>query len=94
MKVLETNDGVVLEVKVKPKSGSFRMQINEELTVFCKQAPTGGKVNRELVKELSKILRRKVEIVSGFRSRTKKLVIRDVTENWVLEKLKRFGEAQ
>jgi len=92
--VQETKDGVVLEVKVKPKSGSFRMQINEELIVFCKQPPIGGKVNRELVKELSKILRRKVEIVSGFRSKTKKLVIRDVTENWVLEKLKSFGEGQ
>jgi uncharacterized protein (TIGR00251 family) len=37
-----------------------------------------GKVNKELVKELSRLFKRRVEIVSGFTSRQKKILIRDI----------------
>ncbi len=84
MKRLKTKDGVVMEVQVKPRSGSFRMQVNDALVVFCKQPPVEGKVDRELVKELSKVFGRRVEIVAGFRSRDKKVLIRDASEEDVL----------
>ncbi len=72
MKMLKTKDGVILQIQVKPKSKNFRIQVNDELVIFCRQQPVKGKVNRELVKELSKIFERKVEIVSGLRSKVKK----------------------
>jgi len=77
-----------LKVRVKPRSRSFRIQVNDELVIFCRKPPVEGKVNRELIKEFSKTFRRKVEIVSGFRSRAKTILIKDATEEEVLKTLK------
>ena len=79
MKLLKTAQGVVLDVHVKPKSKNFRVELDgEELVVSCCEAPVKGKVNRELLKQLSRLFNRRVEIVSGFSSRQKKLLIRDI----------------
>ena len=79
MKLLKTAHGVVLDVHVKPKSKNFRVELDgDELVVSCREAPVKGKVNRELVKKLSRLFNRRVEIVSGFSSRQKKLLIRDI----------------
>jgi len=37
-----------------------------------------GRVNRELIRELSRLFKRRVEILSGFSSRQKKILIRDI----------------
>jgi uncharacterized protein (TIGR00251 family) len=79
MKLQETAQGVVLDVYVKPKSENFRVELDvDELVVSCREAPVKGKVNRELVKKLSRFFSRRVEIVSGVSSRKKKLLIRDI----------------
>ena len=79
MKLQETAQGVVLDVYVKPKSKEFRVELDvDELVVSCREAPVKRKVNRELVKKLSRLFSRRVEIVSGFSSRKKKLLIRDI----------------
>jgi uncharacterized protein (TIGR00251 family) len=79
MKLQETAQGVVLDVYVKPKSENFRVELDvDELVVSCREAPVKGKVNRELVKKLSRFFDRRVEIVLGFSSRKKKLLIRDI----------------
>jgi uncharacterized protein (TIGR00251 family) len=38
-----------------------------------------GRVNRELIKELSRLFKRRVELVSGLGSRQKKILISDVS---------------
>ena len=79
MRLLKTAQGVVLDVYVKPKSKNFRVEFDgDEVAVSCREAPVKGKVNRELVKKLSRLFNRRVEIVSGFTSRKKKLLIRDI----------------
>jgi len=79
MKLLKTAQGVVLDVYVKPKSENFRVELDvDELVVSCREAPVKRKVNRELLKKLSRLFNRRVEIVSGFSSRKKKLLIRDI----------------
>ena len=79
MKLLKTAHGVVLDVHVKPNSKNFRVELDgDELVVSCREAPVKGKVNRELVKKLSRLFNRRVELVSGFSSRQKKLLIRDI----------------
>ena len=87
MKLLKTKDGVILEIQVKPKSKNFRIRVNDELVIFCRQQPVKGKVNRELIKELSKIFERKIEIVSGLRSKVKKILIRKIAEEDVFKAL-------
>jgi uncharacterized protein (TIGR00251 family) len=79
MKLLETTQGIVLDVYVKPKSENFLVELDgDELIVSCREAPVKSKVNRELIKKLSRLFNRKVELVSGFTSRQKKLLIRDI----------------
>jgi uncharacterized protein (TIGR00251 family) len=79
MKLLKTSQGVVLDVHVKPNSKNFLVELDgDEVVVSCREAPVKGKVNRELVKKLSRLFNRRVDIVSGFTSRQKKLLIRDI----------------
>jgi len=86
MKLHKTSGGVVVEVHVKPNSKQFRIAVElDELVVFCREAPVKSRVNRELVKELSKIFKRRVEILSGFGSRQKKVLIRDIEAKEVKE---------
>lgn len=80
MKTLKTDQGVVLNVYVKPDSREFKIEIeDDELVVHCKEFPVKGKVNRELIKELSRIFKRRVEFISGFTSKQKKFLIKDVS---------------
>jgi uncharacterized protein (TIGR00251 family) len=82
--ILETKDGVILEVYVKPKSKEFRIKTEgDEIVVFCREEPFDGKVNRELIKEFRRLFRKDVEIVSGFTSRKKKLMIRNAKKHEV-----------
>ena len=77
MRINEVKDGVVLDVNVKPNSKEFKIVVEgDEIVVFCVEEPVKGKVNKELVKEFSRLFHSKVELVSGFTSKQKKLLIR------------------
>lgn len=77
MRINEVKDGVILDVNVKPNSKEFKIAFDgEEIVVFCVERPVKGKVNKELLKEFSRLFHNKVELVSGFTSRQKKLLIR------------------
>jgi uncharacterized protein (TIGR00251 family) len=79
MKLWKTAQGIVLDVYVKPNSKKFQIKTEEDkLVVFCRETPVKGRVNRELMKELSRLFKRRVEIVSGFSSRQKKILVRDI----------------
>lgn len=84
LKMRETTDGVILELHVKPNSRQFRIQTeDDELVVFCREAPVGGRVNRELMKELARVFHKRVEILSGYASRQKRVLVRDAGINEV-----------
>ncbi len=79
MKLQETAQGVVLGVYVKPNSKQFKVELDgNELVVLCREAPVKGKVNKELLKQFSRLFGRRVELVSGFTSRQKRLLISDI----------------
>jgi len=68
-----------LDVHIKPNSKEFRLTIQyDELVVFCSEAPIRGKVNSELLKQFSRLFGRKVELVSGFTSKEKKILVRSI----------------
>jgi hypothetical protein len=78
MKIYETKEGLILEASVKPKSKEFKIVVEgEEIVVYCRAEPVKGKVNKELIKELSRLFHKKVELISGFTSKQKKLLIKD-----------------
>jgi uncharacterized protein (TIGR00251 family) len=84
MKITETKDGIILEVLAKPMSKNFRIAVEaDEIVVFCTEEPVEGRANKELVKGLSRLLKRRVELVSGFGSKQKRLLIRGMSKNEV-----------
>jgi uncharacterized protein (TIGR00251 family) len=77
MKLTETKDGTVIEVFVKPSQARFKIAVDgDEILVFSTEEPVKGKVNKEIVKELSRFFNSRVELVSGSTSRQKTLLIR------------------
>jgi uncharacterized protein (TIGR00251 family) len=84
MKISETKNGVVIEVFVKPKSAKFEVFLEgDDVVVRCTEEPVKGKVNKELLKALSKFFHTNVELVSGATSRQKRLLIKNVSKNQV-----------
>ena len=79
MELQKVSDGLVVAVFVKPNSGQFRLKVEgDELVVMCRESPVKGRVNKELIKELSRIFKKRVEIVTGFTSRQKKVLIKGI----------------
>ena len=90
MKLRKTVQGIVLDIYVKPNSKKFQIKTEEdELVVFCRESPVKGRVNRELIRELSRLFKRRVEIVSGFSSRQKKILIREIEAEEVARAIQR-----
>jgi uncharacterized protein (TIGR00251 family) len=84
MKLQENAQGTIIDVYVRPNSRQFQVKIeDDELVVCCREAPVRGKVNKELIKELSKLFGKEVEILSGLTSRQKKILVRDADEKYV-----------
>ncbi len=82
MSISETRDGVILTIFVKPNSPKFSMEIDgEEIIVYSTEEPVKGKVNREILKEFSKLLHAKVEVVSGATSRHKQFFVKGLSKS-------------
>ena len=82
MKITEAKNGAIVEVFVKPKAPKFRVAFDgKEVLAYCTEEPVKGKVNKELVKEFAKLFHSRVEIVSGFTSRQKRLLILGMNKN-------------
>jgi uncharacterized protein (TIGR00251 family) len=82
MNLKETKNGVTIEVFVKPNQPKFNVKIDgDEIIVFCTEEPVKGKVNKELMKELSKFFHAEVEMVSGFTSKQKRFLIKNMSKS-------------
>ncbi len=80
MKMLRTDRGVIVDVYVKPDSREFTIRVeDDELVVCCRETPVKGRVNRELSNELSKLFKRRIDVVAGFTSKQKKVLINDIS---------------
>ena len=90
LELLQVPQGTILEIRVKPKSRQFKTKLNDELVIFCQETPVKGRVNNELVKQLSRLFKKKVEIISGFTSKQKKVLVRDAEVKEV-EKILKHG---
>jgi len=84
MNIKDTKDGTIIEVFVKPKSPKFEVLLEgNEIVVRCTEEPVKGKVNKELLKALSKLFHTNVELVLGATSRQKCLLLKDVEKSEV-----------
>jgi uncharacterized protein len=79
MNITETKKGTIIEVFVKPNQPKFNIKLDgDEIIVSCTEEPVRGKVNKELIKELSKLFHAEVELVSGLTSKQKRMLLRNV----------------
>jgi uncharacterized protein len=86
MSIAETKDGVILTIFVKPNSPKFKIELDgTEVVVYSTEEPVKGKVNKEIIKELSKLLHAKVELASGATSKEKKIFLKGLEKNQVKE---------
>ncbi|MDR2707643.1 MAG: DUF167 domain-containing protein [Nitrososphaerota archaeon] len=76
MSIKETADGVLITIFVKPNSSKFSIELDgEDIVVYATEEPEKGKVNKEILKELTKLFHTKIELVTGATSRQKQLAI-------------------
>lgn len=88
MSLRETGEGVILSIFVKPNSPKFRIELDGgEIVVHATEEPERGKVNKEIIKELTKLFHAQVEFVSGMTSKQKILLLRGATKAQVEEAL-------
>ena len=84
MNMKETKNGTIIEVFVKPNQPKFSVKVDgDDIIVFCTEEPVKGKVNKELIKELSKLFHAEIKIISGLTSRQKLLLVKNVSRNEV-----------
>ena len=84
MNVKDAKDGAVIEVFVKPKSPKFEVLLEGNgIIVRCTEEPVKGKVNKELLKALSKFFHTNVKLVSGTTSRQKRLLLKGIEKSEV-----------
>ncbi len=89
MRIIETKDGAIVKILVKPNSKEFTLTVEyEDLIVHSTEEPKKGKVNKEILKELSRLFHKKVKIVSGATSREKHLLIEGAAKMEVEKLLK------
>lgn len=89
MKIVETKEGCILDVSIKPRSREFKVALEaDEIVIRSTKEPVEGRVNKELVKELSRLFHRQVELVSGFTSKDKKLFVKGARKSEVEDLLK------
>ncbi|MDI9576559.1 MAG: DUF167 family protein [Thermoproteota archaeon] len=90
MKINETKDGTTISIFVKPNSPKFKIEYDhEDIIVHSTEEPVKGKVNKEIIKEVGKLLGSKVEIISGLTSKQKVLLIINADKTDVEHTLKR-----
>ena len=84
MSISETKDGVILTVFVKPNSSKFKVELDgDEIVLHCTEEPVRGKVNKEIIKELTKLFHAKVEFASGLTSKEKQLFVKGLRREQV-----------
>jgi len=89
--IKEANGGVILSIFVKPNSAKFKIELDgDEVVVYATEAPEKGKVNREIIKELTKLLHVQVELVSGFTSRQKQFIVKGIDKQQLEKVLTSF----
>ena len=89
MSIRETKDGVSITIFVKPNSPIFKIEFDgTEIVVYSTEEPIKGKVNKEIIKEFTKLFHSKVELASGIASKEKQLFVKGMEKQqveWLLK---------
>ncbi len=76
-----SKEGLITEAKIKTGVEEFRVKkVGHILFIGVKSRPEQGRANQEIVKELGRLLGKRVEILKGHRNSKKLILIRDASE--------------
>jgi uncharacterized protein (TIGR00251 family) len=94
--IADAPDGVVIDVKVIPRAGRSRLAGTRDQAILIRlsAAPVDGAANTELIDFLARLLeipKRQIAIVSGEKSRTKRLRVTGVTAETVRARIAAAG---
>jgi len=72
-----------IDITAMPNSKRFSVSVKDgKVRISLKSSPENNKANIELIRELSKLLGTEVRIVSGFKSKRKRIQINMGEEEW------------
>lgn len=92
LELRQVSGGVVAAVFVKPNSKQFQLKVEDDtLVALCRENPVKGRVNKELIKELSRIFKKRVEIIAGFTSKQKTVLITGINIDEANETLSKYA---
>jgi uncharacterized protein (TIGR00251 family) len=95
MKLTETKDGTIIEVYVKPNQSEFKIATEgDDIIIYSSEEPVKGRVNKEIVKELTKLFHVSVDIISGSTSKQKRLLVSSLTRTETEKILAKSAPAQ
>ena len=81
MNLVETKDGIIMEVFVKPNQSEFKVTLEgEDIVILSTKEPAKNKVNKEIIKELTRLFHTEVRLLSGATSKEKKFMVQDLTK--------------
>lgn len=81
MTITENKNGAIITIYVKPNSSQFGITFEDnEIVVRCTEEPVKGKVNKELLKEFTKLIHANIVLISGATSKEKRLLIEGKTK--------------
>lgn len=93
--ITKTSDGIYLILYVKPKSKENKLVIEgDELVFYTKEPAIKGRANTALIKKLSKLFSinsSNIKIIYGHKSKTKRIFIRGVKFEHVLEIIRKLS---
>jgi len=90
MSIKENKNGTTITIYVKPNQSNFKVEFEpDEIIVYSTEVPERGKVNKEILKEFSKLFSTKVDLLNGATSRKKQLLARGLSKKQVEELLYR-----
>lgn len=83
--IKEIANGILVDIEVSPNASKFEISgynsWRERIEIRLKSLPQKGKANKEIIKEISKLTKVDVEIISGLKSHQKTLLIKKISRD-------------
>jgi len=91
--IKKLKQNIELDLEVIPNSREFSITVNpwtKALRVKLKEKALKGQANKELVKKMGKLFQTKIKIITGEKSKRKKILLENISK----EKITKLLESQ
>jgi uncharacterized protein (TIGR00251 family) len=79
--VKSLQNGIIVKIKVKPNSSEFKIKRRDKrIVIYCQSPPEKNEANREIIRELERLTKKKIKIARGLTSNKKSIIVHNITE--------------